>query len=284
MNIQFDIGDVVFKVLMIQSGTLEQAIPKHRHSDKSFEVHYILGGFGKLILDDISYDLQPNDLFTTGPHIRHQQIPALNDPMTEYCIQFEIVSEVEALGELEKQSPIAQLFVETPFWLGQDTQNIRVLFEQICYELSHQYLGYDINVKSLFEQMVVAIVRNYEKSTVVMKHIPQKSLDDQRLYIIEESFLNDYSYITASLLAERLGVSVRQMSRILQDDYHMTFKEKKLEARMCATLNLLESSSKDIEAIALEIGFSSLEHFSRSFKKYYGFSATQYRKEYLSKQ
>lgn len=282
INIQFDVGSLNFKVLNIHSGTFKNIIPKHSHSNKSFEIHYITSGHGALVLDDHSYNLKPNDLFTTGPHIRHQQIPHPENPMSEYCLLFEITSKPDINNTPFTPDSICNLFLETSFWLGQDQQNIKPLFDRIYYELTNQYLGYYLTVQSLFQLLIVSLVRNYETNFLPPQPIPSKNLDDNRLVIIEHSFLCDYRYITAPLLAERLGLSPRQMRRILQHYYQMSFNQKKLEARMSAAISLLESSSKDIEKIGFETGFSSLEHFSSAFKKYCGLPPSEYRKKYLS--
>lgn len=279
INIQFEIGSISIKVSSISTGILDTYIPRHSHSLRSYEIHYITTGFGKLVLDDSSYELKPNDLYTTGPHISHQQIPLSDTPMSEYCILLEVSPKLDKLDYPPELDSVTSFFINTPFWLGQDYQHIGLLFEKICYELEHQYLGYYLHVQSLFQQLIVSMVRNYQKNLISNTPLPSKSLNDKRLIIIDRSFLNDYSYITASLLAERLGLSTRQMGRILQDYYHMSFNAKKLEARMSAALSLLESSTEDVESIALSVGFSSLEHFGTTFKKYYGFSASEYRRK-----
>ena len=43
------------------------------HSSNSYEIHYIPKGKGTLISNQCSYELYPNILYTTGPHVEHQQ-------------------------------------------------------------------------------------------------------------------------------------------------------------------------------------------------------------------
>ncbi len=52
----------------------------------------------------------------------------------------------------------------------------------------------------------------------------------------------------------------------------------KLEARMAAAETLLRNSSLKITEISNRIGYSSIEHFSNAFKKFYKVSPGQYRK------
>ena len=48
---------------------------------------------------------------------------------------------------------------------------------------------------------------------------------------------------------------------------------------MSAASILLTYSDRSISSIAEELGYSSVEHFSAAFRKYYNKSARQYRKE-----
>jgi AraC-like DNA-binding protein len=48
---------------------------------------------------------------------------------------------------------------------------------------------------------------------------------------------------------------------------------------MSAALILLLDPNKRITDIALDIGYSSSEHFSNAFKRYFGMTAREYRKK-----
>ena len=48
---------------------------------------------------------------------------------------------------------------------------------------------------------------------------------------------------------------------------------------MSAAVILLSDPAKSITAVAEDLGYSSIEHFSSAFKSYYHVSPRQYRKE-----
>ena len=96
--------------------------------------------------------------------------------------------------------------------------------------------------------------------------------------IIEEAFLYGYKSITLEALSQKLGLGTRQTERLLKKHYNKTFQQKKTESRMFAARTLLRESSKSIGEISEELGYSSCEHFSWSFKKYCGMSPSEYRK------
>ena len=104
----------------------------------------------------------------------------------------------------------------------------------------------------------------------------ENSPDD--CFIIEEYFLYEYQDLTLEKLSSRLGLSHRQTERLLQKHYGMTFLQKKFEAKMSAALILLQDPSNSITEISVQLGYSSVEHFSAAFRKYYGISASEWRK------
>ena len=131
-------------------------------------------------------------------------------------------------------------------------------------------------MESLIKQIIISCVRNYsgKKGGVDTKGL--KSADDQYL-TIEEAFLYEYATLTLSSLAARLSLSTRQTQRLLLEHYGMNFQSKKTEAKMSAAALMLRSQDMTITSIADELGYSSVEHFSSAFKRYYGMSASKFR-------
>lgn len=279
LNIKTTINDMTFMVLNIVFERFLRSMPKHSHGNNSYEIHYIPYGHGKVNINEQIYDIVPNTLYMTGPHVEHEQIPVKNDPMAEYCIYF----------KLKKSTPNVQLdtdtvaykFEKTYFWFGQDTQELYPLMQQIFFELEHKYTGYMIQVESLLQQCIVKIVRNYENRRQSKLHFSPSNLVDSKYLIVEESFLYEYETITLENLAQRLGLSVRQTERFLKEYYGKTFLQKKTEAKMSMAKIYLNDSTMNLSEIADRLNYSSIQHFSYAFKQYYGISASNYRKKII---
>ena len=95
---------------------------------------------------------------------------------------------------------------------------------------------------------------------------------------MEEYFLYEYKNLSLEQLARRLGVTPRQTERLLKQYYGKTFLQKKAEARMSAASTLLGDPTRSITDISEALGYSSIEHFSNAFRRYYGMNARDYRK------
>ena len=276
LNIRIVIEQTTFLTLNIVCEQFTRAMPKHSHGSNSYEVHYIPHGHGTLYINNQTFPIIPNTLYMTGPHVEHEQIPARDDPMVEYCIYFKLENSIPATAT--RRDGISYKFTSTPFWFGQDTQALYPLMQQLFYELEHQFSGYTIQVESLLQQCVVKLVRNYENMHPSRSHFPPSNLGDSKYIVVEESFLYEFETITLDNLSARLGLSNRQTERFLKSYYGKTFIQKKADAKMSMAKILLNDSALTISDIAERLNYSTVQHFSYAFKQYYGISASSYRK------
>ena len=223
-----------------------------------------------------TYEIPPNTLYLAGPHVAHAQISVQGDPMVDYCIYLRLRR--TSPGE-KRTDDLDRLFTEKTFWIGQDNCQIKNTLEQLFRELKEQKTGYTVYVETLLRQLIVQMIRNYQGGQKARHHFKPATPAEAQDFIIEESFLYDYPVLTLEQLADRLGLGCRQTERLMQDIYGKTFLQKKGDARMSAASILLTYSDRSISSIAEELGYSSVEHFSAAFRKYYKKSARQYRKE-----
>ena len=280
-DLHFSLGGYDFHVSNIVLEQFERSIPRHSHSKNSYEIHYIPYGYGKASINGKDYEVTPNTLFITGPFVEHAQIPNCQDPMCEYCIYLKLGHSSFPVSSAPEKK-LTALFKKTNFWFGQDTQDIHSLMKQLFFELEHHYTGYSIQADSLLKQLIIKLVRNYENKPEISTRKVSPNLIDNKYLIIEECFLYEYRTLTLDKLSARLGLGIRQTERLLKDHYGKTFLQKKTEARMSAASILLQNSGLSITQIAEDTGYSCVEHFSASFKRYYGQSASAYRKELSS--
>ena len=110
-----------------------------------------------------------------------------------------------------------------------------------------------------------------------------------------DAFYDVHMGVTAENIAKEYGITreeqdafaaasqqkcedARKAGKFVDEIVPITILQKKAEARMSAAAILLTDTGKSITAIAEELGYSSIEHFSSAFKHYYHISPRQYRK------
>ncbi|MGN0779186.1 MAG: AraC family transcriptional regulator [Aristaeellaceae bacterium] len=279
LAISFAFDGMTIQIINLKHEYILQELPFHSHGSDCYEIHYISCGCGKLCAAGSDYDLSPNTLFTTGPHVMHAQQPDLKDPMKEFCIYMK----VNAPARQKTVSQLVHTFCRTDFWIGQDTQGIHGLMQQLFFELEHTYIGYQEQIRLLLSQILIAVTRNYEQQRDLNQEAAQIPQVDHKSLLIEEYFLYEYQKLSLDELSSRLFLSPRQTQRLLREYYGKTFHEKKLEARMSAACILLENSNRSIASIAEALGYSTPEQFSVTFKKQHQITPSEYRKKCQAK-
>jgi PAS domain S-box-containing protein len=79
-------------------------------------------------------------------------------------------------------------------------------------------------------------------------------------------------------LAQRAGMSVRQLERKFRNTFKTSPRAYLVKMRILAACDLLEKSSRAVTDIALEVGFYDHSDFSRQFRKGMGVSPSEFRK------
>lgn len=255
------------------------------HCHNSFELHIIPQGYGKLNVFGESYDITPGTFYITGPGVYHEQIANQDDPMSEYSMNFEFRTKQNKSENNELQLDIDMIISalkKNKFWFGKDIYDNALLINKAIAELNTKEVGYVFSVKNLLIQVIINTARIFLSHQKSAFNIPKKSLDGWRSELIDSYFNRIYA-ITESpeLLARKLGTSVRQLNRILKQNYNMTFTEKMMQMRIAKAKGLLSSSRMTIEKISESIGFLNTSYFNAVFKKSEGMTPTEYRNRYF---
>jgi AraC-like DNA-binding protein len=276
LRISFELSNIEFTILSISEETILTPFPGHSHSKNSYELHYIKSGSGTLIADNVTYRIEPRTFYVTGPEVFHEQISDQDAPMVEYGIYLQ----TDALQAIHRDNPM-RAFLDTPFFICDSkdaSQDLERIMERIFTELKRKSFGHELMLKALVQEFLVTVTRLYGKSAPKADKTSQNSPADMTYLTIEEAFLYDYKDLTLSELAKRVNLGPRQTERLLNKHYNMTFSQKKAEARMSAALLLLKGTQKSIGEISEELGFSSPEHFTNAFKKYFHKTPAAFRK------
>lgn len=282
-DIQFSMGRLQVQVGQVSYGTILHPIPLHSHGVSCYELHYIKEGLGSLYANNRNYELKTNCLFTTGPNVEHAQYSSQTTPMLEYCLYL-IIPDHGMPNYIHK-------FLTTLFWFGEDNEDVCNTMEQIIKELSFQKTAYKEQLQYLISQLIIQMIRNYELGKTIDNTLSSKENSDKKTdknmeplntldrisVAIEHYFLYEYKELSLGGLSKRLNLSQRQTQRILRQNYKKTFQEKKAEAKMAVASLLLKDEKIHIHVISEELGYSSAEHFSMAFRKYYGYSPREYR-------
>ena len=117
----------------------------------------------------------------------------------------------------------------------------------------------------------------YSQNTVPRKFLPPR----QESYFIKIDNLIEMRYmenISLKTLAAELSLSPKQLSRIIRQRYKKTLSELLNDRKMSIAANLLTETDKSIAEIISFLNFNTENYFYSRFKKTYGCTPLQYRK------
>jgi transcriptional regulator GlxA family with amidase domain len=91
----------------------------------------------------------------------------------------------------------------------------------------------------------------------------------------------DFVEMSVSDLAPMMSCSPRHLNRLFREELGFSFREKQIELRLARACELLANSNSKVVDVALESGYQSSSVFSGLFKKHFGVSPGQWRRQRL---
>ncbi len=152
-----------------------------------------------------------------------------------------------------------------------------------AFILNHASMIIDIVEECTKPAYSPALIRSYlyrilyEISSLYKNELPQKYKHIEKGILYLES--NTSSKINVEGIADMCHVSSGCFRRLFKEYSGMTPTEYHLTHQLSRAKKILLSSDISIENIAYSLGFADAAHFSKTFKKNYGITPGQYRKE-----
>jgi len=137
----------------------------------------------------------------------------------------------------------------------------------------------DEYIQALLAMLILQLVRAIEPQQQSLDPV-KKDLDKTRTMLIDHYFNANFQCAAGEeRLAESLGVSRRQLDRILKKLYGKGFQEKVMEIRMEVACDLLQHSQKTIREISESVGYSTPSNFTAFFTNNMGITPSEYRRQ-----
>lgn len=282
-SIQINFNGWTVEVVRLSFGEISSPISFHKHGKNCFEFHFIKNGRGTLLLEDAQHPISIDCFFVTGPEIMHAQLPDLKDPFVEYCLNLAITAKGDT-----KDSLLTSLLNMTTF-LSENNTDLMLKIELLFSEFKHKKIGSEHYQQLLIQEILIDCIRlnNTQKpvnSQATISDTKALLTDHQRSLAIDQYFLHQYHNLSLEDLAQTLSLSSRQTQRLIKNYYQQSFTQKALETKMNVAKFFLLKTAISISELSEKTGYSSTEHFSYTFRKYWGTTPTKFRAKNKTKQ
>lgn len=239
------------------------------HTHEFYEFVIVLSKKTAHYINEKKYQLNVGDMFFLQPDETHRFELPLQTPTTFLtlglkCETFD--NYVNVWGNLLKESFNFQntgLVKLTPSELTE----INTVYEQFKLEQGDlKDLLFTMLVNKLFCILLnwTAFRKPYENQT---------SID----YVLDSMNVPENIAEGIPAMVRLSGLSIRQLSRILKNQYNTTPYKYITDLRMNYGANLLLHTDMSITYIACEVGYSNSNNFTLRFKKKFGMTPKQYR-------
>ena len=198
------------------------------------------------------------------PLKEHLAVEAAPGSITSLLFSFPQGTDTDICLELKK-------ITESPVTLPDDfdgvtrIRNAKQLAENLLLPGANEQLAAELRL--LF--ICLARKLSHHENVHFMR---QQTLYEERLAILEDYFnigLKDPD-CNKTQLASLLGVTERQLTRILSEIYHSTFSEILLRSRMNIAQAMVMEGRKTPEQIAQAVGYRSADALKRVYRSFFG--------------
>lgn len=228
------------------------------HLHDSFEVIFVCEGELLLWVDSVSYVVRAGQAILIFPNQIHETKTICSNQTHLYIFENNLVSEFYLLIKNKAaRSPI-----------------------------------FEIDAKSIIEQMAVAKNSRYQLKAILYNIIDKFDKDSGGYYLRNNSqtdlpgkilvYIAEHCTKNISMkdIADYLGYDHHYLSNVFQKHLHTTFRTVLNEYRVSIAKQLLISNFKNICDIAYECGYESIVSFNRNFKRVVGLTPSEFRKRF----
>ncbi|MCI8525930.1 MAG: AraC family transcriptional regulator [Oscillospiraceae bacterium] len=275
--LDFALSGVPCQIYAVTPGYVEEdgaAYHVHRHS--SFELHAVLGGSAVIRVGGEDYEISANQGVIVAPGVYHS-VRAPSAGLEKMCVSFSL-PRPETIRQKEAASLSAAFYAQEGAVLS--TRQLEGTLRSIAALVKEEPSTF-WDAERLKAQTILMILGIYDElADPITIHGPARQTASTASFIIDEFFNLHYDWNNGNeYLAQQLHISTRQLDRILQKRYHMSYREKLLDIRLTNALDYLLSSDRSITEISEMVGYSSPANFSAFIKRATGKSPSEIRRE-----
>jgi AraC-like DNA-binding protein len=233
------------------------------HSHDAYECCLVTGGVVSWQIEGRVAAVGPDGCFLTKPGERHGAVRRVLEP----CV----LSWLQVDARRLVPSDLARRLRRAPHHAARGASRLVPLVEAMMDECRSPRRDSPILLAGLLSQFLVGFLRALEADVGQEPALPEPLLRAEAL--IAESG----GRIGIAALAARCGVSRGRLHQLFQAHRHCSPAYAATAARMARARVLLQDRRLTITAIAMELDFSSAQHFADAFRRHCGCAPSAWR-------
>jgi AraC family transcriptional regulator, transcriptional activator of pobA len=251
-----------------------------KHSQRQFEMIWLIEGEGVHIVDGTTFTLQPHHMYCVIPGMEHQLSlhPEAKGFILSFCNTF-LQQDPENVMAVPSASIRRQLMHATEMSVSIDaaeemTDLLTLLLKekkrhlQSKSEMLHKYFRLFLDSFSRLQE-----IKGHPVSGKMMH-----KLVDRFLALVEDKFRER---LTVTDYAKAVFVTPNYLNHVIKTTTGLTAREHIQQRILLEAKTELRRQGASMKQIAYHLGFDDLGHFSKFFKNTAGKNFTDYKKELI---
>ena len=247
------------------------------HSHNHIEISIIFSGEAQYFINNHTYQLKGGQLIVFTPGVQHSVILPKQTNYRDFHLGIS-----HLVGQLEVSSKsFDHGFLILDFTDIHD--EVVDLSSRLLDESNHYKTDYPIMLQALIIQLLVVLSRQFDHNAISKptrttnfvypdKHVVVTWITDY----IKQNYMKE---ISLEMFAKDMYLSQVYISKIFKEETGHSPIHFLIQTRLSVAKMLLETQNLPIKEISKRVGYEDAYHFSKLFKKYYGFPPSDVRKQ-----
>ena len=254
--------------------------PHYFHAHDYLEIMYLVSGECENISDVGRTTLSPGDLCFIPPGAWHLPLIGQDSILLNFCVRTNWISEKTA--RINHPSNLTSFLKglndpQKPRWTlvrSHSSHEVTDRAERLIAASTEMYEDSEYEIECLLEALLLAVTRLCGDDTETGESFSDDELSSRIISLIG----SEYPTLTLDELASRLNYSKAHICRSIRAAFDTTFSDIVNQLRISDACHLLKSGGIPVSDIAYSCGFTSVEYFTRTFRRYIGTTPSEYRK------
>lgn len=253
------------------------------HTHNAYEITCVLAGRRMLYIHGRQYVLDPNHVVIIPEGIPHKTVSCDNNLQESVSIQYTADFLERLLGEHAQE--LVDMLSNMAMVLELSEPSRQVVEKQVraLVAVSNEQSGMkELRLKTAFLNVLLTLYQEVEelyKNTSAAERQAMTKSDTVFQEIIAYLDANYRQRVTLEAMSEKFHLSKSRLSLKLNQYLGMSWVSYINFLRIQDAQKMLETSYSNISEVAASVGFDSLTHFERVFKKIIGKTPTEYIRE-----
>jgi AraC-like DNA-binding protein len=244
--------------------TYDHKIPNENH------LHFVLDGKGVLEVNNRVFHIKKDDIFVIPKGQKVHYLADREDPWEYMWLTFDGDMAEAYLGHIGLSADCPVVHSAFP---------VRVYEPMIEKILDTNELTFANEIKRVgYLYEIISALIDAQSATKREQEIYDYSGDTYIAYALQYIRIN-YSHVTVNELAKYIGISRSYLTSVFRKQLNVSPQEYIVDFRLKRSAGLLRTSNMSVQEIAEAVGYDNPLTFSKMFKRSYGISPREYRKQ-----